>query len=161
MLPASTPAQFSTTSSMAALIAALELFRELRSDMPIQLPLVFMLIAQHKGISAARLGRLTGLSQSAVSRNVTQLTKEGSHGEPGLGLITKTIDPANTRAHAFHLTADGRAMAARLAEVLGKTLRGRRGAKAEPEGQGPQPAQSAASGAPEAFAGAHWEVWAD
>ena len=93
MKPASTPDQLSRLSPLSALEAALDIFRELRSEMPLQLPMVFLFIAQHKGISAARLCELTSLSQSAISRNIAVLTKEGTPREPGLGLVKKTISP--------------------------------------------------------------------
>lgn len=157
MQPASVPVQLSTRSSLAAFEAAIELFRALRVEMPIQVPLVFLMIAQRKGISASELCHRTGLSQSSVSRNVSVLTKEGKRGEPGLGLVIKTIDPTNTRAHAFHLTKDGRAMAARLAEVLARAVRVRKPVAAAPQEEVPMPA----SAAPKAFTGAHWEVWVD
>ena len=134
MQPALAPVQLSTRSSLSALEAVFGLFRELRPEMPIQLPLVFVLIAQHKGISAARLCKLTGLSQSAMSRNITVLTREGKKDEPGLGLVVKSIDPANPRAHAIHLTKDGRVVAARLAEVLAKSVKLRRGEPRERSG---------------------------
>lgn len=66
MQSASALVQLSIRSSLAALEAAFDLFRELRPEMAIQLPLVFLLIAQHKGVSVARLCKLTGLSQSAI-----------------------------------------------------------------------------------------------
>lgn len=125
--------------------------------MPIQVPLVFLMIAQRKGISAAELCHRTGLSQSAVSRNVAMLTKEGKRGDVGLGLIVKTIDPDNPRAHAYYLTKEGRAMTGRLAEVLARAVRVRRPAEVAPQVDVPMPA----SAAPKAFAGAHWEVWVD
>lgn len=157
MQPASVPVQLTTRSSLSAL----DLFRELRPEMAIQLPMVFLLIAQHNGIGAARLCQLTGLSQSAISRNITALTKEGKPEEPGLGLVVKTIDPSNPRAHAIHLTRDGRALAARLAGVLGRDVRVRRGVEAQAKADGPAMDQLASKAMPEAFAGAHWEVWVD
>lgn len=125
--------------------------------MAIHLPLVFLLVAQHKGIGAARLCQLTGLSQSAMSRNITALTKEGKKDEPGLGLVVKTIDPTNPRAHSIHLTKEGRALAARLAEVLARSVKVRRDAGA----MGKAVPTASVRGAPEAFAGVHWEVWVD
>ncbi|MHA6690440.1 hypothetical protein [Devosia sp. A449] len=156
MQPASAPVLLSTRSSLAALEAALELFRGLRVEMPIQVPLVFLMIAQRKGIRAAELCKRTGLSQSAISRNITMLTKEGKAGEPGPGLVVKTLDPVNTRAHAMHLTK-GRVMAARLAEAIGKSVRPRKAMPVEAAGEAVAPLEKAK----DAFAGAHWEVWAD
>ncbi|MET3925151.1 MarR family winged helix-turn-helix transcriptional regulator [Devosia sp. 2618] len=157
MQPANATAQLSTRSSLAALEATIELFRGLRVEMPIQVPLVFLIVAQHKGISAAELCKRTGLSQSSVSRNVSVLTKQGKAGEAGLGLIVKTIDPANTRAHAYHLTKDGRAMVGQLTALLARAVKVRKPVDVAAQLDAPMPA----SGAPIAFAGAHWEVWVD
>lgn len=161
MQPASAAIQLSTRSSLAALEASLQVFRELRAEMPIQLPLMFLLIAQHKSITASRLGKLTGLSQSAVSRNISALTKEGKAKEPGLGLVVKTLDPANPRAHAIRLTKEGRAMSARLAAVLGAAIRPHGRATGSMLISGQEEELSPAVEAPDAFAGAHWEVWVD
>lgn len=160
MKPASTTVQLSSRSSLSALEAALELFRELRPEMAIQLPMVFLLIAQHRGISA-RLCQLTGLSQSAISRNLTALTNEGKRDEPELGLVVKTIDPTNPRAHAIHLTKEGRTLTAKLAEALASHAKARRDVEVRPEGDGTALVHVAARRVPEAFAGAHWEVWVD
>lgn len=78
---------------------------------------VFLLIAQRKGTNAAEIGRATGLSQSSVSRNVQGLGR-GKGDEPGLGLVTQIIDPANPRAHRIHLTAKGAALAKELAGAM-------------------------------------------
>lgn len=161
MRSAETSVQLSTRSSLKALTAAIELFRELRPEMPIHPPLVFLMVAQHKGISAARLGELTGVSQSAVSRNLSALTKEGRAGEPGLGLVTRTIDPMNPRAHAMHLTKDGRALAARLAQAIGGSVRLRGGVAGVETGHDRDADLSPAAAPPDAYAGAHWEVWVD
>ncbi len=129
--------------------------------MPIQLPLMFLLIAQHKTISAARLGKLTGLSQSAVSRNISALTEEGNAKEPGLGLVVKTLDRANPRAHAIRLTKEGRAMSARLAGFLGAAIGPHERAAGSILISGQEEELSPVVEAPDAFAGVHWEVWVD
>lgn len=129
--------------------------------MGIQLPLVFLLIAQNRGISAARLRQLTGLSQSAISRNICALTKEGKPDEPGLGLVAKTVNLANPRAHAIHLTKAGRALAARLADALAKAVRVRGVVDDVKSREVPRVPLAAAAAVPMGFAGAHWEVWVD
>lgn len=129
--------------------------------MPIQLPLVFLLIAQHKDINTTKLMQLTRLSQSSVSRNIAVLTKEGREGEPGLGLVVKSLDPLDTRVHRIHLTKAGRALAQRLAEVMGRSVRLRTPVGGELEGDAGAQAVSPATESPKPFAGAHWEVWVD
>lgn len=136
----------------------MELFRELRPEMQLQLALTFLLIAQHKGISAAKIAKAIGLSQSAASRNITTLC-EGTKAEPGLRLAVKTVDPDNTRAHAIHLTAAGRAMAARVAEALAKAVKPRRSVEVKLREDSKAEAVKPAVAASEVFTAAHWEVW--
>lgn len=161
MKPAPAAAQITTKSALASLEASLELFRELRTEMPIQYPLVFLMVAQRRGISAAELRQRTGLSQSAVSRALAALSQDGRKDERGLGLVVKTIDPMNPRAHAIYLSKAGRALAARLAEALGKPSRAQRGGRVARGAEAQSLASVARRAAPDAFAGAHWEVWLD
>ena len=71
---------------------------------------VFLLVAQRNGIGAAEVGKLVGVSPASVSRNVQALGR-GKKGEPGMGVVTQTIDPKNPRAHSIRLTSKGKALA--------------------------------------------------
>jgi DNA-binding MarR family transcriptional regulator len=114
MTPA--PKKPSIRSFLARLTTALETFRSYRDEVPLHMVVVFLLIAQRKGVSAGELVKLTGLSQSAVSRNVRALGR-GTGDEQGLGLVSQMIDPKNSRAHVIRLTAKGAAVAREMAGV--------------------------------------------
>lgn len=105
--------------SLSALVKAFELLRDLRPKMPIQTAFIFLLIARQPGILAREIEELTGLSQASVSRNVAALCKFDRHGELGLGLIKRTLDVRETRAHRLKLTTKGKTLALALASTLG------------------------------------------
>lgn len=157
MKSASAATEITTRTALASLEASLGLFRALRPELPIQYPLVFLMVAQRKGISAAELCQRTGLSQSAVSRALAALSSDGRKDEPGMGLVVKAIHPTNSRAHAIYLSKAGRALAARLAEAQGKPSKA--------DNRGSENYQSSVSMPPttklEPFTGVHWEVWVD
>lgn len=143
MMPAS--AEPTSRLLLSSLRSAVQIFQSLRNDIPINMVVLFLLIAERgRSVGAAELVKLAGVSHASVSRNL-QALGHGKVGEPGLGLVTKTIDPDNPRAHAIHLTKEGRALAARMVDELAAPLMVARAAQV----------------ALEPFSGAHWEVWVD
>lgn len=118
--------------------------------MPIQIPMVFLLIAEHEGISANVLCHKTGLSQSAISRNIALLSEKNSKAS-GLGLVRKTINAKNQRAHAIYLTDAGRALMFRLAKTMEKAAAETANADCD--------LFKGSQNKPSAIAGMHWELW--
>lgn len=104
----------SDTRGLVNLFELVEVFRDLRPEMPMQTASIFLAIALRPGITQADLAILTGLSQSSVSRNITSMTTRDRHGKPGLGLVVQRHDPMDGRAYEQHLTKEGRALADRL-----------------------------------------------
>ena len=138
------PAKPSTRTLLSNLTLPLEAFRAHREEVPLHMLVVFLHIAQREGIGAAELMRLTGLSQASVSRNIHALG-QGKGGEPGLGLVTQTIDPSNTRARIVKLTPKGIALAK---EMVGQSnVTGEAGPSSKPN-----QAQSRH---------VHWQNWID
>lgn len=158
-----TPASAEPTSRplLAGLRSAVQTFQSLRNDTPINMVVLFLLIAERgRSIGAAELVKLAGVSHASVSRNVQALGR-GKVGEPGLGLVTKTIDPTNPRAHAIQLTKDGWALAARMADELATPLKVAKGVAMRLGNEGQPGAGVTTQMPPEPFVGAHWEVWVD
>ncbi|WP_142850667.1 MarR family winged helix-turn-helix transcriptional regulator [Telmatospirillum sp. J64-1] len=84
-------------------ILVLEEFRKLDPELPIQIALILLLIAEKPGISNRELVQLTGLGKSSVARNVAILSKE--HGK--FGLVTYYEDPEDRRNKVAKLTPEG------------------------------------------------------
>lgn len=96
------------------LFERLEVFRELRSEMPMQTASVFLAIAMKPGLLQRDLPDMLALSQSSVSRNVHALSARDRHGKPGLGLVTQRVGPTGARSPTLHLTKSGKELADRL-----------------------------------------------
>lgn len=96
------------------LFERLEVFRELRSEMPMQTASVFLAIAMKPGLLQRDLPDMLGLSQSSVSRNVHALSTSDRHGKPGLGLVTQRVGPMGAKSPVLYLTKAGKQLAERL-----------------------------------------------
>lgn len=158
-----TPASAEPTSRLllSSLTSAVQTFQSIRTDTPVNMVVLFLLIAERdRGIGAAELVKLAGVSHASVSRNVQALGR-GKEGEPGLGLVKKTIDPSNPRAHTIQLTKDGQALADRMAGELAVALRMAQGLEMPLRSDDQCEAIVAAQVPLEPFAGVHWEVWVD
>lgn len=95
------------------LIACIEEFRKLSEQFPPQTMLVFLEVARNgdKGTTMTNLAQAFGMSQSAISRNVTTLSKVNWHKTPGLDLVDIQPDPYDFRRKLIKLNAKGRRIA--------------------------------------------------
>lgn len=76
---------------------------------------IFVVICLHGGeVPMQEIQRVTGLAQSAVSRNVAKLGSGLTAEEVGAGLIEAFEDPAWRRRKIVRLTALGRKVAEQL-----------------------------------------------
>lgn len=66
-------------------------------------------VAMRPEINVAELASAVGRDHSTVSRQIVKLEQ--------LGLIDRTVDPADSRARRLKLSADGKAMMARIEPV--------------------------------------------
>ena len=120
----------STASGAAERLAArnsismLEEWRKLSPSLEIQTIIVFLLIATTPGIRMKEIERATGLSSSAVSRNVLALSLLGwrrdhkGKQEPGLDFIVTASDPFDARAKVASLNTRGRKFFVKLADTM-------------------------------------------
>jgi len=108
--------QGSTTGprGLRELFRSIEVLRELRAEMPMQMASVFLMIAMKPGIHQRDLPDLLGLSQSSVSRNVSALAAMTRQGTPGLGLVEQRLGGLGWRTPELHLTQAGKMLARRL-----------------------------------------------
>ncbi len=86
---------------------ALGAFRLIYSEMPIQLAMSFMFIANNEGCSVTDVKKALDLSQSAASRLVAALTEWSNLKRPGYGLVVSKADPMEMRRKILRLTPKG------------------------------------------------------
>ncbi len=100
------------------LVRALEVFRELDPDMPIQYALSFLTLARNPGLSIRDLSERLGIAQSSASRNVAALSEWHSFRKPGHDLIQAKEDPRERRRKIVTPTRKGEALLARLEAIM-------------------------------------------
>lgn len=106
-------------SSFIGLTNALEMFRVAGGrDIPIQLLIIFLQIAEHDGILQQSLVKLSGMSEASVSRMVDWLGDEHRSGKSGLRLIRKERDPEFYKRWKLFLTPKGQQVAALMIQQL-------------------------------------------
>jgi len=100
------------------LMRALEVFRELDPDMPIQYALSFLTLARNPGLSIRDLSERLGIAQSSASRNVAALSEWHSFRKPGHNLIKAKEDPRERRRKIVTPTKKGEALLTRLEAIM-------------------------------------------
>jgi DNA-binding MarR family transcriptional regulator len=102
------------TSELFRIFRFVEVLRDMKPDMELQLASIFMLIAMRQGIGQHDLRRMMDISQSSVSRNVTALTAIDRHGKPRLNFVVQRRHPTDARYTQLFLTDEGHAFMKRL-----------------------------------------------
>lgn len=106
-------------SSINNLLALMNEIRDLDPEMQAQAIAVLLVVAQHPaGIQMQTLGRLVGISQSSVSRNVALLSHTQRYGKPGHDLVVAFEDPTERRRKLVKLNARGQRFVSRLSRML-------------------------------------------
>jgi len=108
-------------------LAAMEVFRdklgEGSSDLSVSNVLALLVIARNPETPVVRVQEALGLSQPAVSRNISKLGN-GRPDKPGMHLIEQYEDPYDRRSKIARLTPQGRevikALDTRLAKFFTK-----------------------------------------
>lgn len=100
------------------MMQALEPFRELRADMPLQYVRSFLLVCEEEGLGPTEYAQRAGTSQSVMSRHLLDIGDRNRHMAPGFGLVTQRQDPLELRKHQVLLTPKGRAAMHRLKRAL-------------------------------------------
>lgn len=99
--------------------AAIEMFRNLDSELPLQQLAMFLAIAQCEGQkSVTELGNDVGLSRASASRNIAALTNLHWKKKPGLGLVQLETDPIMLSRKSVILTAQGKQTIEKLVSIL-------------------------------------------
>jgi DNA-binding MarR family transcriptional regulator len=105
----------SNNSNPALKVASvIKLFRALSGDMQMQQADVLLQVVLRPGLTMNDLSKATGLSQSAVSRNVLALSKYYKLGQPGMNLVEAVVDPREPRRRVVFLTTEGKTFVTKL-----------------------------------------------
>lgn len=109
---------------LRCLIRIVDEFRALDAQMELSQLLVYLLIAASPGKKVADLLPATGLSRSALSRNILALSggeyraDHRAKSKPGLDLITTVTDPFDSRAQLAAPTRRGVGLAEKISRYL-------------------------------------------
>ena len=85
---------------------------------PLQVVNVFLYVATHDECHKQQVEQTFGLSVAAGSRCTDFLCEKNRLGKPGLGLITKEVDPTNRRRQVLCLTVKGSKAYERILSIL-------------------------------------------
>jgi DNA-binding MarR family transcriptional regulator len=96
------------------LIAAIEAFRQYDAEMPAQMMLTFLLVAEEPGILMEQLGEKLRIVSSSVTRNVYSLSREKGAGMPGHDLVYIEAYSKNRRKNCVYLTKKGERFASNI-----------------------------------------------
>lgn len=107
-----------STSQLSAVLSIVEAFREIAPTMEIQRATILLLVAKTPGISSREIQEFTGLSSTAISRNVIGLGSPRRVGVSGLGLIQELDDPHDSRRKLYSLTPKGWAFINRVTGAI-------------------------------------------
>ena len=118
-----------TRKAAKVLLGAVEAIRSVDPDMSAQSMATFLIIAgSSSAVPMTELLRRTGLSTSAMSRNVALLDKYGSGpGREGLKLVTSYEDPQDRRYKVVELTPRGKTLLGVITNALEKACEGPKG----------------------------------
>jgi DNA-binding MarR family transcriptional regulator len=105
-----------------SLLEALLVFRTVHPRITSNEMVAFLYTCENEGLSVQELAFITGMSQSAASRNLRALGPAGSAWAlpPGLGLIEPFLSTTDGRSHVLMLSEAGRELRDRLDEIIGE-----------------------------------------
>lgn len=106
--------------ALRSLMAAIEPFREIRSTMPLQYVVAFLLVAMEEGLSVSDYAQRAGVSLSVMSRHLLDIGERNRHMEEGFGLVTSRQSPAELRKNELYLTPKGKALMHKIVRQLKK-----------------------------------------
>ena len=105
-------------------LEALTAFRAMNPRVSVNEIVAFLYVCENEGLSVQELAYVSGMSQSAASRNLRALGPAGSPWTqpPALGLVEPYLRPTDSRSHVLHLSAEGERMRARLDEIIRRAV---------------------------------------
>lgn len=104
--------------ALVQLLRAIEAFRAIDPDMPLQTAASFLYCGIYPGCTMRDIQKNLSISQSSCSRNVAALSDRHRLGKPGPGLLEAVEDPVERRRKIVRLSERGEEMAVGLSEAL-------------------------------------------
>jgi DNA-binding MarR family transcriptional regulator len=112
------PARHITSrSQVASIFRLLQKFREIYSDVPVQVCTTFICIAERPGITQAEIAKSASMTIQSVSRHMRILGRYNSKRREGYDLIAAEVDEDDTRRKRLYLTAKGYALLSGLLDI--------------------------------------------
>jgi DNA-binding MarR family transcriptional regulator len=105
---------------LEAWLGGLDRFLAIRHTLPGHYMRAFLLVALEEGLGVTEYVKKSGVSQSVMSRHLSDLGDKDRSGGPGYGLLTIRMDPLNLRRHQVMLTDKGRALAGSIIRLMGR-----------------------------------------
>jgi hypothetical protein len=104
-------------AALSALSSAILPFRQLNpsAPLPLSLLLTFINVAKAGRITVNDLSKAVGINQSAISRQLADMSSKDRFGAEGLGLIEQQVEGIYTMNS---LTIKGQALARRIAAAM-------------------------------------------
>ncbi len=100
------------------LTRAVDEFRKLDPQFPVQTMITFMYVATHPDCTLREVEKNCHMSQASASRNVAALGKYHRAGKEGHDLVRPELNLRDTRQHIINLTPKGRLVAASLSDIM-------------------------------------------
>src|SRR5258705_11466652 len=107
-------------AALSNLEAALKPFFKLRKTMPLQYVTAFLLVALKEGQTVMEYARLAGISQSLMTRHLSDLGQLNRHHKAGYDLIEAKTSPMDRRTKHNQLTVKGQRL---VGQILGALTR--------------------------------------
>jgi hypothetical protein len=107
-----------TRAVLSGLYSALCLF----DAMPVSYARAFLAVARHEGESVDYYARACGAGSAPMSKRLNDLCETKRKGAAGYGLLTSRQNPMDRRLTEIRLSPKGKALAERIARLVG-TLR--------------------------------------
>jgi DNA-binding MarR family transcriptional regulator len=106
------------------ILDAMLAFRALNPRVSVSEIIAFLYTCENEGLSVQELAYITGMSQSAASRNLRALGRAGTPWakSPALGLVDPFLRPSDGRSHVLHLSEDGIRLRDRLEEIIARAV---------------------------------------
>ena len=103
-----------------SVLEALLAFRALAPRVSLSEIIAFLYTCENEGLSVQELAFVTGMSQSAASRNLRGLGRADNPWSkpPALGLVEPYLRPSDARSHVLHLTPAGEKLRDQLDEII-------------------------------------------
>ena len=107
-----------TDPQLEPLLEVINVLRKLDREMPAQVLATLFYVATHDDCHKQALEEELEFTAASGSRNSDWLSDKHRLGKPGLGLITKSVDPSNRRRTTLKLTPKGKQLMNQLRGTL-------------------------------------------